>query len=203
MAAANGEAATVGSAARGSAVQDAAAHDPAALQTATIVVCPLSQVERLSGELGVGHILTLLGDPAQAVTPDGVADHLVIHIHDIVTANGDQILAERSHVQQVIDFARAWDGRAPLLVHCFAGISRSTASAFITACVQQPDRAESEIAQELRAASVTATPNRHLVALADDILQREGRMVAAIEGIGLGEPAAEGVPFTLSVTRSV
>src|SRR5699024_10964060 len=121
--------------------------------TATIVVCPLSQVERLTEELGVGHILTLLGDPAQAVTPDGVADHLVINVHDIVTANGDQILAEASHVQQVIDFARGWDGKAPMLIHCFAGISRSTASAFIVACVQQPGRAESEIAEQIRAAS--------------------------------------------------
>jgi predicted protein tyrosine phosphatase len=167
---------------------------------ATIVVCPLSQVQRLSAELGVGHVLSLLGEPAKAITPKGITDHLVVNVHDIVTTTDAQILAESAHVQQVIDFARAWDGRQPMLVHCFAGISRSTASAFIVACVKQPGKDEREIAQALRDASVTATPNRHLVALADDLLGRDGRMIAAIERIGFGEPAAEGVPFTLQVT---
>jgi predicted protein tyrosine phosphatase len=167
---------------------------------ATIVVCPLSQVERLSAELGVGHVLTLLGEPAKAVTPAGVTDHLVVNIHDIVITTEAQILAESAHVQQVIDFARAWDGATPMLVHCFAGISRSTASAFIVACVKQPGRDEREIAQAIRDASATASPNRHLVALADDLLGREGRMVAAIERIGVGEPAPEGIPFTLQVS---
>ena len=36
----------------------------------------------------------------------------------------------------------------------------------------------------LRKASPTATPNQHLVALADDILGRNGRMVDAIRAIG-------------------
>ena len=168
-------------------------------KTGTIVVCPLSQVERLCGEWGVRRVLTLIGNPELAITPDGVTDHLVIHVHDIVAVDGEQILADVAHVQQVIDFARAWDGEAPMLVHCFAGISRSTASAFIVACVRQPDRDEGEIAEEIRAASVTATPNRHLVALADQLLQRDGRMVDAIASIGAGELAAEGVPFTLAV----
>jgi len=166
---------------------------------ATIVVCPLSQVQRLSAELGVGHVLSLLGEPAKAITPKGITDHLVVNVHDIVATNGTQILAESVHVQQVIDFARAWDGRQPMLVHCFAGISRSTASAFIVACVKQPGTDEREIAQAIRDASVTASPNRHLVALADELLGRDGRMVAAIERIGFGEPAPEGVPFTLRV----
>lgn len=178
---------------------DVPAGRQAITRTGTIVVCPLSQVPRLTRELGVGHILTLLGDPSQAVTPDGVTDHVIVHVNDIVTAVDDQILADDSHVRQVIDVATAWDGDTPLLVHCFAGISRSTASAFIIACAKQPHRLEAEIARELRAASATATPNRHLVALADGLLRRDGRMVSAIEEIGVGQPAVEGVPFTLTV----
>lgn len=170
--------------------------------TATIVVCPLSQVERLTRQLGVGHILTLLADTTRAVTPDGVTDHLIVHVDDIVAAADTRILPDVSHVQQVIDFARAWDGATPMLVHCFAGISRSTASAFIVACTAQPDRPEAEIADELRAASATASPNRRFVELADRMLHRQGRMVAAIERIGVGEPATEGVPFTLSLRLS-
>ena len=64
----------------------------------------------------------------------------------------------------------AWDRAAPLLIHCFAGVSRSTAAAFIAACALSPRRDEGEIARALRAASPTATPNARLVALADATL---------------------------------
>ena len=47
------------------------------------------------------------------------------------------------------------------------------------------------IAQALRRASPTATPNIRIVSLADRLLGRDGRMVAAIETIGRGEIALE------------
>ncbi len=63
------------------------------------------------------------------------------------------------HVTRLIDFVRAWDRAKPMVVHCFAGISRSTAGAFVAACTLNPNRDERAIAQELRRASATATPN--------------------------------------------
>ena len=89
--------------------------------------------------------------------------------------------------------------RAPLVVHCFAGISRSTASAFASVCALNPDRDEASIAQALRRASRTATPNIRIVALADRLLGHDGRMVAAINQIGRGELAAEAEPFRLDL----
>jgi predicted protein tyrosine phosphatase len=38
-----------------------------------------------------------------------------------------------------------------------------------------------------------------IVAFADTMLARKGRMVAAIDEIGRGETAAEGVPFRLDL----
>ena len=74
-----------------------------------------------------------------------------------------------------------WDRAAPMLIHCFAGVSRSTASAYIAACALERRIATSTRSrQRLRAASPTATPNARFVALADARLQREGRMSAAI-----------------------
>ena len=46
----------------------------------------------------------------------------------------------------MIRFVETWDGQTPMLIHCWAGISRSTASAFITACLHNPDADEEEIA---------------------------------------------------------
>ena len=58
-------------------------------------------------------------------------------------------------------------------------------------------RDEEQIATELRAAAPSATPNARLVAIADDILGRDGRMRGAIERIGRGADAFEGTPFSL------
>jgi predicted protein tyrosine phosphatase len=85
------------------------------------------------------------------------------------------------------------------VVHCWAGISRSTAAAFVVACTLNPERDERDIAWAIRRASPTATPNLRIVTLADEILEREGRMVAAIEAIGRGQVAGEGVPFRLDL----
>ncbi len=66
------------------------------------------------------------------------------------------------------------------------GISRSTASAFILACARTPAGKEAAVSYALRAASPCATPNRLMVALADDVLGRKGRLVQAIRAIGRG-----------------
>jgi predicted protein tyrosine phosphatase len=66
-------------------------------------------------------------------------------------------------------------------------------------CALNPRRDETSIALALRRASATATPNARIVSLADRLLGREGRMVAAIENIGRGDLTAEAVPFRLDL----
>jgi predicted protein tyrosine phosphatase len=86
-----------------------------------------------------------------------------------------------------------------MLIHCFAGVSRSTAAAYIAACALEPKRDEFAIARALRAASPTASRNARLVALADDRLGRRGRMNEAIAAIGRGDFCFEGARFTLEL----
>ena len=103
------------------------------------------------------------------------------------------------HVMRLVEFARAWDRKAPMVIHCYAGISRSTAGAFVTACALNPSRSEAKIAQAIRDSSPTATPNIRIVTLADQILGRGGRMIEAINDIGPGQAAIEGHPFRLDL----
>jgi len=49
----------------------------------------------------------------------------------------------------------------------------------------------------LRQNSASATPNARLVAMADKLLGRDGRMIDAIRGIGRGANAFEGTPFIM------
>jgi predicted protein tyrosine phosphatase len=127
------------------------------------------------------------------------ANHLRVQVDDITEAMQGFIAPNESHVTQVLDFVRGWDRRAPLVVHCYAGISRSTASAFAAACMLNPDRSESEIARRIRAASPIASPNRLLVTLADRALGRNGRMLRALDEMGPGDMSVIGRPFRLDL----
>ena len=98
--------------------------------------------------------------------------------------------------------ARDWDRREPMLIHCFAGLSRSTAAAFITLCAINPDTPEEIIAGALRRSSDTAVPNKLFVALADEELGREGRMSAALAGMGPNRIPTECVPFVLDALHA-
>jgi predicted protein tyrosine phosphatase len=166
-----------------------------------INVCPLSLLDATVMATGAKQILTLLNVGTKVVRPASVDErmHLFLGMNDIVEAVDGQILPGDDHLTQLLRFVRGWDQQSPLVIHCFAGVSRSTAAAFTTACALNPGLDEQELAQTIRLLSPTATPNRRIVALADDRLGRNGRMLAAIDAIGRGEECFEGVPFALKV----
>jgi predicted protein tyrosine phosphatase len=165
----------------------------------TLIVCGLSEVERLVAERRPSHLITLL-DPASMIeTPAGLAAqrHLRVGVNDIAEPMEGLVLPGERVVSDLIAFARDWDEAAPMLIHCWAGISRSTAAAFTIACERSAPGKEAAIARALREAAPHAYPNRRIVALADDLLGRRGRMVDAVEAIGLGD-FAMGFPFDLA-----
>lgn len=166
-----------------------------------IHVCSLALIDSQVEATGARSLMTLLSPGTAVARPAAIAGdrHLYVAVSDIVRAEPGQILPEASHVQSVLDFALEWDRQAPMLIHCFAGVSRSTAAAFISACALAPRRDETAFAQAIRLASPTASPNSRMVALADAMLERNGRMVRAIAGIGRGEECFEGKPFALEL----
>ena len=168
-----------------------------------IHVCPLSKVHAVSLAIGARSLVTLINLDTPVLRPPaiGVDAHLFLSMSDIVAPQHGEITPAANHVRELIDFAERWDRAHPLLIHCYAGVSRSTAAAFISTCALDPQRPEDEIALRLRALSPTATPNPLLVEIADEMLRRRGRMSAAIRAIGRGVECFEGVPFALDVPR--
>ena len=166
-----------------------------------IHVCSLARLQETVDTIGASHVVTLLRDIDLIVRPPRIApdNHLVIRVDDIACPTDGYTHACEEHIGELIDFVRSWDRAAPLVVHCWAGISRSTAGAFTAACALSPQRDEADIAQALRRASPTATPNLLIVSLADRALARDGRMVRAIEAIGQGRAAFAGEPFRLDL----
>jgi predicted protein tyrosine phosphatase len=167
-----------------------------------IHVCPLSKIPATVSATGARSLITLInkGTPVDRPIEITAARHLNVPVSDIVVELEGHILPAETHVAAIVDFVRDWDRAEPLLIHCYAGVSRSTAAAFIAACVLAPERPEIEIAQAIRAASPTASPNTLLVEVADRMLARNGRMVAAVKAIGRGEECMEGVPFALELS---
>jgi predicted protein tyrosine phosphatase len=165
-------------------------------------VCSLFQIADVTAATGAKSLITLINQGIYVDRPATIAPerHLLVAISDVCEATDGHILADTGHVESVIDFVRAWDQAAPLVIHCFAGVSRSTAGAYIAACALNPQAKESEIARRLRRASPTATPNIHLIGLADQILGRDGRMIAAIREIGRGADCIEAEPFALELS---
>ena len=166
-----------------------------------IHVCSLAALPETVKATGASHVLTVMARVDQVQRPETVleANHLRVQVDDIVEHMDGFVAPSEIHVEKVLNFVRGWDRRAPLVVHCYAGISRSTASAFAAACMLNPHRDVIAIARQIRAASPIAATNRLIVGLADKALGREGRMLRALDEMGPGNMLVEGRPFRVDL----
>ena len=105
-----------------------------------IHVCSLAALPDTVKVTGASHVLTVMANVAQVQRPESVleANHLKVQMDDITEQMDGFLAPSDAHIEQVLNFVRGWDRSAPLVVHCYAGISRSTASAFAAACMLNP-----------------------------------------------------------------
>lgn len=167
----------------------------------TLIVCGLEKVNGLIAARKPSHMVTLLDPLTMIDTPEGLTPdrHLRLGVNDIAEPVDGMVAPHEGVVAQLLAFGRGWDESAPMLIHCWAGISRSTASAFVLACERSPDADEADIAMTMRRLAPHAYPNRRIVALADDMLGRGGRMVDAIDAMGGNDFVSTGSPFDFAV----
>jgi predicted protein tyrosine phosphatase len=163
-----------------------------------IHVSSLSALGSVTARLHRYDLLTLLSPDYPETDWSALAcdRHVQLAFHDIAEPRPGLTAPDRDMMQAVLDFGRNRGEPRTLLIHCWAGISRSSAAAYAIACDRNPGF-ERDIAVELRRRAPSATPNRLMVRLADELLQRDGQMVEAIEGIGRGAEAREGEPYQL------
>jgi predicted protein tyrosine phosphatase len=166
-----------------------------------IHVCSLARLHETVATTGARHVVSLLAREANLMRPAAIApeNHLWLQLHDISAPLEGYVTPQAEHVEQLIAFVRRWPRDTALVMHCYAGVSRSTAAAFVSVCALNPASDERAIAKALRRASPTATPNIRIVQLADHMLAREGRMIRAIEAIGPGVIVGEATPFRLDL----
>ncbi len=156
-------------------------------------------MDEVVAQSSASHLISLINQQMMPQAPASFPDsnHLKLAMNDIETPLSGYISPSIDHIDKLLRFVKDWERTRPLVVHCWAGVSRSTAAAFITLCALNPQVSEEEIAQNLRDKSPTATPNKRLVSCADQVLGRSRRMILAIEGIGRGDVNQKAVPFSL------
>jgi predicted protein tyrosine phosphatase len=168
-------------------------------QSATVHVCALRHVPEMVKLTGARHLISAINAYFLPETPTAISGdrHLKLDMNDIIEAQPDLILPNTGHVAKLLDFVWSWDKQSPILIHCYAGLSRSTAAAFISLCALNPRTPENAIARTLRRSSDTAAPNRLFITLADKAMGRDGRMIAALDSMGESRRAYECTPFGL------
>lgn len=168
-----------------------------------ILVSSLSAVERTIAQYRPSHMVTLLSPEYMIETPQQIAAerHLRLAVNDVLEIWASDSPPNETHISRLIEFGRGWTADAPMLVHCWAGISRSMAAAYTLLCDRAGPGREFDIARELRIRAAHAYPNALIVALADRALGREGRMVEAVASMGRGEIIAEGCCVELPLAQ--
>ncbi|HEY8368728.1 MAG TPA: protein-tyrosine-phosphatase [Thermodesulfobacteriota bacterium] len=136
---------------------------------------------------GVSHVLSIL-DP-EAPEPDafgafGEHTRLELRFHDVIDEQDGQVAPSRDDIAALLafgeDLLRAPREDAHLLVHCHAGISRSTAALTLLLAQARPDRPAAEALARVVRVRPLAWPNLRVVELGDDLLGRRGEIVAAV-----------------------
>ena len=166
-----------------------------------IIVCGLSAAQNEISRHRAKSVISVLGPetPHRDFVGVGPENHLKLTFNDINQATQGLKAPEASDIEKLVGFVKRWDQQAPMLIHCWAGISRSTASALTALCILKPSESEFALAQKLRMVSPSATPNKLIAMQADNLLQRQGRLFEAAESIGRGANAFEGVAFVLEI----
>lgn len=165
-----------------------------------IYVCPLADVLTTVDSCGASHVVTLLANVslAPALHPLAPERHLRLQLDDISVDTPGMAAPAVDHVQRLLRFTAEWDFASPMVIHCYAGISRSTAAAFVTLCALHPEIEPATIARALRRAAPWATPNTLIVSHADEILARRGALKDAIGKLAPADPGATPRAFRLA-----
>ena len=147
-------------------------------------------IEELQGhcEAQVTHVLSIL-DPEypvpEAFGTYGEHERLELRFHDVIDEGAGWDPPREEHVQRILQLGRhvvAEPGTGHLLVHCHAGVSRSTAALTMILAQANPSRPAAEAMAAVAAIRPQAWPNLRMIEMADRLLNRSGDLIAAAHG---------------------
>ena len=135
------------------------------------ILCSPAMCKKISYLVSIGD-----GDDPLPQGYENVVRKLRLLIADVVSEEG----ATEEDVQRIIQLAEELQSEnGKVLIHCEAGVSRSTAAALIMYACWLGQGREQEAMERVIAQRPYAIPNRRMVRLADSLLQLDGRLVQA------------------------
>jgi len=150
-------------------------------------------IEELVGHCGTGvsHVLSILDpDHPVPVAFGAFGEHakLELRFNDVIEDGiPATVVPRKDHVIELLAFGRRLleepSAEAHLLVHCHAGVSRSTASMALILAQALPDVPGERIFDEILRIRPQAWPNLRIVEIGDAQLDRRGELVAAAAGL--------------------
>src|ERR1700712_1627454 len=145
-------------------------------------------LDELPGHSGIGtsHVLSIL-DPdwpvPEAFGSFGEHEKLELRFHDVIEEDAGMVPPSKDDVARLLAFGRDLVAEprndAHLLVHCHAGISRSTASMALVLAQARPDVSAREVMHEIVRIRPKAWPNLWIIEIGDGMLSRSGEIVSA------------------------
>jgi predicted protein tyrosine phosphatase len=149
-----------------------------------ITICGIPELSEHC-EAGVTHVLSIL-DPGW---PDPEAfndfpDHrrIALRFSDVIAPVPGAIMPTERDVALLLEFGREVIAAGPgthLLIHCHAGVSRSTASAALLIAQAYPERPAEAIFAEISRLRPRAWPNLLLLEYGEAALGRPGEIAPA------------------------
>jgi predicted protein tyrosine phosphatase len=155
------------------------------LAFSALTVCGLDELD-VHAARGVTHVLSILDpdwpEPAVFLAFD---PHFraTFRFHDSIEAAPGVVLPKRADVEAILAFGRDAGDVSHLLIHCHAGISRSTAAMLMIWAQAHPGESEDAAVDRLLAIRPQAWPNSRMIAFGDELLGRDGRLTAAVSRI--------------------
>src|SRR5213080_3756767 len=152
-----------------------------------LTICGIPELDEHCAA-GVTHVLSIL-DPDMPDPPAfaGFSPHrrLALRFHDIIETRPNCLAPRRADVERLLAFGHELIEGSPahLLIHCHAGVSRSTASAALILAQTRPDRPAREALEAVAQLRPRAWPNLRILEFGDDLLGRDGEIAAAAAAI--------------------
>ena len=150
-----------------------------------ITVCGIDELTHHSAAR-VSHVLSIL-DPdwpvPEAFGSFGEHDRLEVRFHDVIEESPAAVAPGPAHVERLLAFGRGLTPEAHLLVHCHAGVSRSSAAMALLIAQAMPALGAEAIFAEILRIRPQIWPNLRIVEFGDRALGRNGALIAAAVGV--------------------
>jgi predicted protein tyrosine phosphatase len=149
-----------------------------------IAVCGEEEVPDFHDK-GITDLLTCISPDRAVLRPNWptLRNHVIVRCDDVEEPIEDYVCPNEEHVRQIIQFGHDTLNRnrrgtpVNVLVHCAAGISRSTAATLLILSIKMGKGAEAAAMRHLTSIRPICRPNAVIVNIGDRLLEREGRLV--------------------------